>query len=102
MRDRFREFRRVVNEAYTRLYEEGVFSARKRTKPAIPAGGLCAIFLAGYKPETYSLYKATEYIKFAEGLGAPVPGGAVEDRYGLFVELSLFIKEYAKKKKGFP
>ena len=99
VRERFREFRKIVNDTYVKLYEEGQFSSRKTKKPTFPAA-LAAIFLAGCRPEKYCLYKATEYIQFVEGLGITTPS-VVEERYALFVDISLFIKDYAEK-EGYP
>lgn len=99
VRERFREFRKIVNDTYVKLYEEGQFSSRKTKKPTFPAA-LAAIFLAGCRPEKYCFYKATEYIQFVEGLGITTPS-VVEERYALFVDISLFIKDYAEK-EGYP
>ncbi|HBC29709.1 MAG TPA: hypothetical protein DC024_00475 [Clostridiales bacterium] len=97
IKKRFWEFRMSINELYSQFYNDGRFSAQKKSKPVFSAV-FTAILLAGYNHGQYTLYKASEYTTFLEYLEVPVPG-SVEDRYKLFLEASRFIKEYAVEEK---
>ncbi len=69
---RLDEFRKSVNSAYAHLYDEGKFHSGKKTRPLLQQC-FAAILLASYDPDSYILYRYTEYKKTAEWIGLTVP-----------------------------
>ena len=88
-------FRKIVNDTYVKLYEEGQFSSRK-TKANISCSTSSNLF-SRLQAGKYCLYKATEYVQFVEGLGI-TPPSVVEERYALSLISRFLLKTMQKKK----
>ncbi len=93
---RLSQFRSVVNIAYRRLFDEGKFHEGKKTKPTITQN-FAAILLTSYDPNSYILYRHTEYTKTAKWLGLAVPS-TPEQRYTLFLDMAVYVLDYANDK----
>ncbi len=57
-----------------------------------------AILLASYDPDSYILYRSTDYEATAKWLGLTVPSQP-EQRYTLFFDMAMYILAYAQEKQ---
>ncbi len=92
---RLDEFRKSVNGAYTHLYDEGKFHSGKKTRPLLQQC-FAAILLASYDPDSYILYRYTEYKKTAEWIGLTVPS-TPEQCYTLYLDMAMYILDRARE-----
>ncbi len=94
---RLSQFRQATKAAYDRLYDEGKFYEGKKSRPSMPLN-FAAILLASYDPESYILYRSTDYEATAKWLGLTVPSQP-EQRYTLFFDMATYILSYAQEKQ---
>ncbi len=89
------EIRTRINDRFKELFEQNKMAPAKKSY-STPAVQFLAVFLASYAPNEYSLYKSTEYTRFAEALGLS-PNNDVIRKYDFFNRLSKLILRVAKE-----
>lgn len=93
---RLGQFRRAAKAVYDRLYDEGKFYEGKKVRPSMPLN-FAAILLASYDPDSYILYRSTDYEKTAKWLGLTVPSQP-EQRYTLFLDMAMYMLAYGRER----
>ena len=92
---RLDKFRKSINSAYAHLYDEGKFHSGKKTRPRLEQC-FAGILLTSYGPDSYILYRYTEYKKTAEWIGLTVPS-TPEQCYTLFLDMAMYILDRARE-----